>query len=72
MANAINTTSMTFDAATEQALRELSKTHGRRAARRELSALVDAAIAQRADSRSVHDLAVEFGVSEYLVAELAQ
>ena len=71
MTNSTSTTEMTFDAAGEQAFEILSKVHGKRAARLELDALVNAAIEQRNDRRSAHDLSVEFGVPEYLVAVIA-
>jgi hypothetical protein len=69
MANAINTAAdkMTFDAASEQAFVQLAKVHGKRAARLELDALVDTAIAQRSDRRSARDLSIEFGVDQFLV-----
>lgn len=72
MANAINNTAdtMTFDAASEQAFAQLAKVHGKRAARLELDALVDTAIAQRSDRRSAYNLSVEFGVDQILVEAL--
>lgn len=61
---------ITFDAAAEQALEQLAKVHGKRAACKELDALVDVAIAQRSDRRSARELSKEFGVDQILVEAL--